>query len=118
MHTKSIDDYIISDESVYKTTVDNYSFYAEKVTNTEAINISNMLSLLGLDDDVVVAEEPIFQDREDFNRDILQMYSDNIDYDKSVYSASDGDYYFVWYEVDGTIRGLHLDADFNLIDER
>lgn len=115
---KSIDDYVETEESAYKTVIDNYSFYADEVTDNEAIDVANMLSLLGLDNDVIVAEEPINEEGDDFNRDTILSYADSIDYSELVYSVNDGDIYYVWTDAQGAIRGMRLDAEYNLIELR
>ncbi len=115
---KSLDDYVVDEESAFKTTVDNYSFYADDVTDNGAIDVSNMLSLLGVSNDVVVSEEYLSEDGDDFNRDLITMYSDDIDYSKPVYTVVDTDTYYVWTGVAGNIHGIHLDKNYELVELR
>lgn len=118
--SKSIDDYTVEQEPFYDAKIDNYEFYIDGISNNDAIDIANMMSLLGVENDVSVGEIYLVEDKdtEDMDRDNILSYDSDVDFDLPVYCVFDGDIYYMYSDTSGDVHGLHLDSDLNLVELR
>lgn len=117
---KSIVDYIDNTEPFYETKIDNYEFYVEEIDDITAINVSNLLALLGVEDNVSVSDTYLSKDINeiDMDRDAIILYADDINFSMPVYTVYTGGIYYVYYDTSGNLHGLHFDEDYNLIEMR
>lgn len=117
--SKDVEDYISEpDEFDYKE--DNFNFYGDDLNTVDIINVINILSLMNVTEEITVDKLEFSEDSEfDFDFDTISYFCDDIDINEPYYSASTNtDLYYVWTDISGMIRGIHLNNELDLIELR
>ena len=118
--SKSMEDYVTGQEDFYETKVNNFEFYTEGVSETEAVTVSMMFELMGVQASSSVGETLLDADEDepDMFRDVIVQHVENVDFSMPVYFILGDDYYFVFSDTDGNLRGMHVDDNYELVELR
>lgn len=113
---KDINDYVEDDLKGYDYEMDELDFYAEDSSSIEVIDVSNVMNMLGLEDAVVMQSYIDIDSECDLHYDYITIATDDIDTDKPIFYALDGeDMFYAFYDTSGNIHGVHFDSNMDVV---